>query len=248
MRNICMKVSYDGTRFNGFQTQPKDRTVQGEIEHVLKILTKEHITIHASGRTDAGVHARGQVFHFLTEATIPVDRFAIAMNTRLPDDIMILEAREMSLDFHARHSAKRKTYRFTIDNGKFPDLFGRHYRLHIPQALNREHMKQALAYVEGTHDFTSFTSRRSVKPHHVRTIYEAKLTEEGPFIHIDLTGNGFTYNMVRIIAGTLIKIGHGKKKPDDMLQILQGCDRSLAGPTALPIGLTLMNVEYDELL
>lgn len=245
MRNICMKVSYDGTKFSGFQAQPKDRTVQVEIERVLTILTKEEITIHASGRTDAGVHARGQVFHFLTNCTIPTDRFAIAMNTRLPDDVMILEAKEMPLDFHARHSAKRKTYRYSIDNGKFPDLFGRHYRLHVPVPLNRERMKQALSYIVGTHDFTSFTSTRSVKPHHVRTIYDAKLIEEGPFIHIEMTGNGFTYNMVRIITGTLIKIGHGKLKPEDMRLILDGCDRSLAGPTALPIGLMLMDVSYE---
>jgi len=245
MRNICMKVSYDGTKFNGFQAQPKDRAVQNVIEDVLKILTKEHITIHASGRTDAGVHARGQVFHFLTDCSIPTDRFAIAVNTRLPEDIMILDAREMPLDFHARHSAKRKTYRYTIDNGKFPDLFGRQYRLHVPVPLNREHMRQALSYIVGTHDFTSFTSTRSVKPHHVRTIYEAKLIEEGPFIHIEMTGNGFTYNMVRIITGTLLKIGHKKLKPEDMRIILEGCDRSLAGPTALPTGLMLMDVSYE---
>lgn len=246
MRNICMTVSYDGTEFSGFQTQPRDRTVQDELEKVLKKITKEDIVIHASGRTDAGVHARGQVIHFLTNAKIPIERFTIAVNTCLPSDVLVLEAKEMPLDFHARHGAKRKTYRYTIDNGKFPDLFGRQYRLHVPVPLNMEYMKQALSYIEGTHDFTSFTSERSVKPHHIRTIYEAKLVEEGPFIHIDLTGNGFTYNMVRIITGTLLKIGHGKKKPDDMLHILEGCDRSLAGPTALPIGLMLMNVCYDE--
>lgn len=240
-----MKISYDGTAFNGFQTQPKDRTVQDELEKVLKRITKEEIAIHASGRTDAGVHARGQVFHFLTNARMPIDRFAIAMNTELPSDIMVLEAKEMPHDFHARHNAKRKTYRYTIDNGKFPDLFGRHYRLHVPVPLHIEHMKQALSYIEGTHDFTSFTSLRSVKPHHVRTIYEARLWVEGSFIHIELTGNGFTYNMVRIIVGTLLKIGHGKKKPEDMLSILDGCDRSLAGPTALPIGLMLMDVSYN---
>lgn len=245
MRNICMKVSYDGTKFNGFQAQPKDRTVQGEIERVLKILTKEDIIIHASGRTDAGVHARGQVFHFLTSSQIPVERFAIAMNTRLPEDVMILEAREMPLDFHARHSAKRKTYRYSIDNGKFPDLFGRHYRLHVPVPLNREAMRQALACLVGTHDFTSFTSTRSTKPHHVRTIYEAKLIEDGQFLHIELTGNGFTYNMVRIITGTLLKIGHGKIKPEQMRIILEGCDRSLAGPTAQAVGLILIDVSYS---
>lgn len=240
-----MKVSYDGTLFCGFQKQPGKRTVQGELERILFQLTKQEISLQASGRTDAGVHARGQVIHFLSDISIPIERIPIAFNSRLPEDIVVLEAHEVDESFHARHQAKQKTYRYTIDNGKFREVFGRQYRLHVPQKLNRDHMKQALSYVVGTHDFTSFTSVRSVKPHHVRTIYEANFIEDGNFIHIELTGNGFTYNMVRIITGTLIKIGLGQKKPDDMPVILAGCDRSLAGPTALPIGLCLMNVEYS---
>jgi tRNA pseudouridine38-40 synthase len=245
MRNISMKISYDGTLFNGFQNQPNMRTVQGQIERVLCTIAKQPISIYASGRTDAGVHARGQVIHFLSDLSIPIERVPLAFNSRLPEDIVVLEAYDMDEQFHSRHLAKKKTYRYTIDNGKFQEVFGRQYRLHVPQKLNREHMKQALNYVVGTHDFTSFTSVRSDKPHHVRTIYEAKFIDEGNFIHIELTGNGFTYNMVRIITGTLLKIGFGQKKPEDMLSIIQGCDRSLAGPTALPIGLCLMNVAYD---
>lgn len=245
MRNICMKICYDGTLFNGFQNQPNMRTVQGELERALLAIGKKPIAIQASGRTDAGVHARGQVVNFLSDLSIPIERIPIAINSRLPEDIMVLEAYEVDENFHARHLAKRKTYRYTIDNGKFPDIFGRQYCLHVPQKLNREHMKQALSHVVGTHDFTSFTSVKSDKPHHVRTIYDAKFIEQDNLIHIELTGNGFTYNMVRIIVGTLIKIGFGQKKPDDMLTIIQGCNRSLAGPTALPIGLCLMNVEYD---
>jgi len=246
MRNIRMTVSYDGTDFNGFQVQPKGRTVQSEIERVLKLLTKEEIDIQASGRTDAGVHASGQVFHFMTNSLMPIERFAIAMNTNLPQDIIILQACEMPLDFHARHHAKRKTYQYTIDNGKFPNLFGRQYRLFIPQKLDVSAMNEALHYLKGKHDFTSFTSMKSVKPHHVRTLYETKLTTEGNFITIELTGNGFTYNMVRIIVGTLLWVGHGKRKPEDMLIILEGCNRELAGPTALPIGLMLKDVQYEE--
>lgn len=245
MRNICMKISYDGTLFNGYQNQPNMRTVQGELERVVYKFAKEPVTVHASGRTDAGVHARGQVVHFLSNLTIPIERIPVAFNTKLPKDIVVHDAFEKDESFHSRHYAKKKTYRYTIDNGKVPDIFGRQYRLHVPQKLNREHMKQALSYVVGTHDFTSFTSVRSEKPHHVRTIYDAKFVEEGSFIHIELTGNGFTYNMVRIITGTLLKIGFGQKKPEDMLMILAGCNRSLAGPTALPLGLCLMNVEYD---
>lgn len=245
MRNIKMTVSYDGTGFNGFQAQPKGRTVQGEIERVLKLLTREEIVVHASGRTDAGVHASGQVFHFITDSFIPIDRFAIAMNTKLPQDIIVLDAQEMPIDFHARHHVKRKTYQYTIDNGIFPNLFGRHYRLYIPQKLDVQAMREALQYIVGKHDFTSFTSTKSVKPHHVRTIYEANLIVEESFITIELTGDGFTYNMVRIIVGTLLWIGHGKRKPEDMLHIMEGCNRKLAGPTALSIGLMLKHVQYD---
>ncbi|MCM3631485.1 tRNA pseudouridine(38-40) synthase TruA [Paenibacillus glycanilyticus] len=246
MRNIAATVSYDGTDFNGFQSQPYGRTIQQEIELAIKKLTGEDIIILGSGRTDAGVHAMGQVFNFHTDSTIPAERWAIALNTRLPKDIVILEAHEVYEEFHSRRSAKRKTYRYTIDMGKFPDVFYRRYAFHHPTPLNVEAMQQGLNCLVGEHDFTSFTSIHSTKPHHVRTIYEAYLEREGQMLHMYMTGNGFLYNMIRIVMGTLLHVGHGKLKPEDMARILEGRKRSLAGPTAMPHGLMLMKVEYPE--
>lgn len=246
MRNICVKVSYDGSGFNGFQTQPYGRTIQVEIEKAIKLLTGESIIIIGSGRTDAGVHAQGQVFNFYTESTIPTERWAIALNTRLPKDIVIIEAIDVPEHFHARRSAIRKTYRYSIDTGKFPDVFGRQYRFHHPTRLNVSAMREGLSYLVGEHDFTSFTSTHSTKPHHVRKIYAADFVQEGPIVHMYITGNGFLYNMVRIIMGTLLWVGQGKLEAAEMKQILEGRQRSLAGPTAMPHGLMLMSVEYAE--
>lgn len=245
MRNIAVRVSYDGTNFNGFQSQPYGRTVQDEIEKALAKLVHEPVVIHGSGRTDAGVHAEGQVFHFQTASKIPIDRFAIALNTILPDDIVVLSAAEAPDRFHARHSAIRKTYRYTLDTGKFPAVLGRQYRLHHPVKLNFDAMKEALTYIVGEHDYTSYTSTRSTKAHHVRTVYEASLEREGVFWHMVITGNGFTYNMVRAIMGTLLWVGQGKIAPIDMKRILEAKDRSKAGPTALAQGLVLVDVQYD---
>ncbi|WP_036708485.1 tRNA pseudouridine(38-40) synthase TruA [Paenibacillus pinihumi] len=245
MRNICMTVSYDGTAYNGFQIQPIGRTIQGEIEKVIHLLTGETIKIHGSGRTDAGVHARGQVFHFHTGSQIPVERWAIALNSRLPDDIVIQSAEEKHLDFHSRRSAKRKTYRYSIRTGKHPNVFNRHFEFHHYSPLNTEAMRSALSHLVGEHDFTTFTSIHSTKQSHVRTIYEAKLVEEDDVIHTYFTGNGFLYNMVRIIMGTLMKIGEGKIIADDMPMILAACDRSKAGPKAMAHGLILWSVEYE---
>ncbi|WP_424769175.1 tRNA pseudouridine(38-40) synthase TruA [Paenibacillus sp. sgz302251] len=245
MRNICVKVSYDGTNFNGFQTQPYGRTVQGQIELAIKKLSGETIIITASGRTDAGVHAQGQMFNFYTESSIPTQRWAIALNTRLPKDIVIIEAFDVPEHFHARRSAKRKTYRYTIDTGKFPDVFGRQYRFHHPAPLDVDAMREGLSYLVGEHDFTSFTSIHSTKPHHIRTIYEADFVQEGPIVHMYVTGNGFLYNMVRVIMGTLLWVGQGRLMPAEMKAILEGKSRSLAGPTAMAHGLMLMNVQYS---
>ncbi|QAY67886.1 tRNA pseudouridine(38-40) synthase TruA [Paenibacillus protaetiae] len=247
MRNICMKVSYDGSGYNGFQSQPDGNTVQDKIEKALLMLTGEEILIIGSGRTDAGVHARGQMFNFHTASAIPIERWPVAINSRLPDDIVILEAYEVPENFHARRSAKRKTYRYTIDTGKYPDVFGRQYRFHHYRPLDVAAMRQAIVHLIGTHDYTSFTSTRSTKPSHVRTIYEAYIEEEGPFVHVYVTGNGFLYNMVRIIVGTLIKVGIGAIPPERFPAILQACDRSKAGPTAIPQGLMLWDVHYAEI-
>lgn len=254
MRTIALLVSYDGTGYNGYQSQPEGNTVQDRLEHAISILLGNLIKVHGSGRTDAGVHAMGQVVSFRTDSRIPIERWALALNARLPDDIVVRAAVEAPEAFHARRSAVRKTYRYMIDSSQFPDVFDRKYAFHHPGRLRFESMRQALVHLLGEHDFTSFTSPNSTKPSHIRTIYEAKLLnlpggdgfeEEGRGKScLYLTGNGFLYNMVRIIAGTLLQIGEGKRQPEDMARILAACDRSKAGPTAMPHGLTLMSVEY----
>ncbi|MEK8132733.1 tRNA pseudouridine(38-40) synthase TruA [Paenibacillus filicis] len=253
MRNICITVSYDGAGYNGFQVQPGLNTVQHQLEQAIRWLTGEEVKIHASGRTDAGVHARGQVFHFHTGSKIPVTRWGMALNGRLPHDIRIWDVREVPLEFHSRRWAKRKTYRYAIRCGKIFDPMTRHMEFYHPPSLDLDAMREALSYVEGEHDFTSFCSVRTKAVSHVRTIYEARLdcawTDEhlrSSVIHIYLTGNGFLYNMVRIIVGTLLQIGEGKRKASDMKRILEAQDRGAAGPTAMAHGLTLWEVFYEE--
>lgn len=255
MRNIAMLVSYDGTGYNGFQTQPGGNTIQDKLEEAIRHLTEEKLKIIGSGRTDAGVHARGQVFNFATGSRIPVERWCLALNSRLPRDIIVRRAQEVPADFHARRSAKRKTYRYIIQRSKFPDVFHRNTRFHHPMPLAVEPMREALAAFAGEHDFTSFCSVRTPVESHVRTIFSTRLIEE-PYadpedgaagvIHLEVTGNGFLYNMVRIIAGTVMEIGAGKRSPSDIPRILAGRNRELAGPTAVPHGLILWNVDYNS--
>jgi tRNA pseudouridine38-40 synthase len=267
-RNLCIVVSYDGTDYFGFQSQPGGNTVQDKLEEALLMLTGETIRVTGSGRTDAGVHARSMYVNFYTSSQIPVRRWALALNARLPDDIVVHSAFEAPEEFHARRHAIRKTYRYTINCSKFPDLFRRKYEFHHHAPLNIDAMREGLSCLIGEHDFSSFTSPLSTKPHHVRTLYEARLETEqrkdgvptlgeeadsrrypgkqrGVF-HLYVTGNGFLYNMVRIITGTIMQVGEGKRASEDIAAILKARDRSRAGPTAVPHGLTLWNVEYGE--
>jgi tRNA pseudouridine38-40 synthase len=253
VRNIGLLVSYDGSAYNGYQSQPGGNTIQDRLEEAIRLLTGETVRVIGSGRTDAGVHARGQVVNFRTESRIPVERWALALNTRLPDDIVVLAAAEVPADFHARHSAVRKTYRYTINSCRFPDVFRRRYQFHHPTPLDFGAMREGAQHLLGEHDFSSFASPQSALPHHVRTLYEARLElerqDEGGeagrgIVHLYVTGNGFLYNMVRIIAGTLIQVGEGKRAPGDIAAILAARDRSQAGPTAVPHGLALWEVEY----
>lgn len=254
LRNICLLVSYDGTAYNGYQSQPGGNTIQDKLEEAIGHLTGERLRIHGSGRTDAGVHARGQVVNFATESRIPVERWALALNARLPNDIVVRDAIEVPLSFHARHEAIRKTYRYSVICEPFPDVFSRHFAFHHYAPLRFDAMREALRHVLGEHDFRSFANPGQIKPHYVRTIYEARLAVEGEGekgegrgrAHLFLTGNGFLYNMVRIIAGTLLQVGEGKRRPEDVARIIAAKDRSKAGPTAPPYGLRLWEVEYGE--
>ncbi|KKO51428.1 tRNA pseudouridine(38-40) synthase TruA [Paenibacillus sp. DMB20] len=255
MRNLLMKVSYDGTDYNGFQTQPGGNTVQDVLEHAIERLSGEKLKITASGRTDAGVHARGQVFNFYTEAKIPVERWCSALNSRLPEDIVVTDAWEVPLEFHSRREAKRKTYRYTINANQFPDLFHRRYQFHHHGRLDMAAMEEGLRHLIGTHDYTTFASRHSTKPSHVRTIYEAWIeidtsmcrpgSRDQGVLYAYLTGSGFLQHMVRIIMGTLMEVGEGKRTPESIKTILEAKNRAAAGPTAVSKGLMLWDVEYD---
>lgn len=253
MRNLRFTISYDGTAYSGFQTQPNADTIQDRLEKAVFMLTGETVKVTSSGRTDAGVHARAQVINFLTESKIPVERWCLALNARLPKDIVAHTAEEVPLSFHARRAAKRKTYCYTIRTARFPDVFHRQFEFHHPTLLNVDAMREALPCLVGEHDFTSFCTVRTDKEYRVRTLYEVRLEAEtdefakdGRYARIRLivTGNGFLYNMIRIIAGTLLQIGEGKRKSEDMQRILEAKDRSKAGPTAEAAGLMLWKVEY----
>ena len=248
MRNIRLTIEYDGKDFNGWQKQPNKLNIQGEIERAIEILTgEEHIDLIASGRTDAGVHALGQVANFKTEnESIPIDKFALALNTKLKRSIRIKRAEEVDERFHSRLTCKKKTYRDVINNSEFSSAIYRNLETHIPQKLDVEKMKQGAKYFEGEHDFKAFKASGTSSKSSVRTIYKAEVFEmPNNRIYIELTGNGFLYNMVRIIAGTLVDVGTGKIQPEDIEKIIESKDRSLAGKTLQPNGLYLLNVKYE---
>jgi tRNA pseudouridine38-40 synthase len=256
MRNVRITVSYDGTRYNGFQVQPDLPTVQAKLLEAISAVTGEKdVILHGSGRTDAGVHARGQVVNFATASRLPADRWCQALNAYLPRDIIVWEASEVPERFHARKSAKRKTYRYTINANRFPDPLMLPYELHHPGPLDVSAMAEAIRRFEGVHDFSSFCSSRSVSDSKIRTLYEARMDIEpipgmekaqgAGRIQLIFTGNGFLYNMVRILSGTLIAVGEGKLSAMDIERILEARDRSLAGPTAKAHALSLWHVHYD---
>ncbi|MFC4404978.1 tRNA pseudouridine(38-40) synthase TruA [Gracilibacillus xinjiangensis] len=248
MLRMKLIISYDGTRFSGYQIQPNGRTVQGAIEKVLQKMHKgEPIRVTASGRTDQGVHAVGQVLHFDTTLEIPVDGWKRALNTMLPEDIEVWHAEKVSDDFHARFDVKEKEYRYFIWNAVSRDIFKRNYQHHVDQKLNIEAMKIACNYLTGRHDFTSFCAANSnVKGDKIREIHHASIDREGEQLIFQVRGNGFLYNMVRIIAGTLIEIGMGKREPEEMKQIIASKDRANAGHTAPAQGLYLWKVYYKK--
>lgn len=246
MRNIKLVIEYDGKDFNGWQKQPNKLNIQGEIESVIENITKEKIELIASGRTDAGVHAIGQVANFKTNSSINIDKIPIAINSQIKNSIRIKSAEEVDERFHSRYNCKRKTYRYIIDNSKYGSAIFRNYTYHLPIKLDVQEMKNAIKYFEGEHDFKAFKSSGTSSKSSVRTIYEAKIKEENENIIIELTGNGFLYNMVRIISGTLVEVGLGKIKASDIPEIIEKGDRQKAGKTLPPQGLFLVKVEYDN--
>ena len=247
MRNIKLTIMYDGKDFNGWQKQPNKLNIQGTIEKVLSEMTGEEIELNASGRTDAGVHSFGQVANFKTNSKIPIDKFPIAINSKIKKSIVIINAEEVEERFHSRYNCKKKTYRYVIDNSEFPTPMYRYLEYHIPNKLNIEAMKEAAKFFEGEHDFKAFKSSGTSSKSSVRTIYKAEVKKvENNRIYIELTGNGFLYNMVRIISGTLVEVGLGKIKPEEIKTIIESKDRQKAGKTLPAHGLYLMNLNYNN--
>ena len=245
MRNIKLTIEYDGKDFNGWQKQPNKPNIQGSIEFAIKQITGEEVELNASGRTDAGVHSWGQVANFKTESNLPIEKFPIAINTKLKRSIRIINAEEVDERFHSRLSCKRKTYRYVINNSEFESAIYRNLETYIPQKLNIEKMKEAIKHFEGEHDFKAFKASGTSSKSSVRIIYNAEVIEmPNNRIYIELTGNGFLYNMVRIIAGTLVDVGLGKIQPEEIENIILQGKRELAGKTLQPNGLYLLKVEY----
>ena len=244
MRNIKLIIEYDGKSFNGWQKQPNKLNIQGEIERAIGEITGEEIDLIASGRTDAGVHSLGQTANFKTNSNLPIEKFAIAINSKLKKSIVIKSAEEVDERFHSRYSVKSKTYRYTINNSQMGTALYREMEYHVPMKLNIDKMKQAAKHFEGEHDFKGFKASGTSSKSSVRTIYKADVREDGERIYIELTGSGFLYNMVRIISGTLVDVGLGKINPEEILNIIDAKDRSKAGKTLPAHGLCLIKVEY----
>lgn len=246
MRMLAI-VSYDGTAYAGYQVQPNAMTIQAKIEQALaKIHKGQDIRITASGRTDSGVHAIGQAFHFDTNLTIPEGNWKRALNALLPKDIQIKSVQCVSDDFHARFDVKAKTYQYYVWSTEDNHLFQRNYSYLVRGSLDLNAMQQACAMIEGEHDFTAFCAANDgVKGTKVRTIYRATCEQKEDQYIFTFTGSGFLYNMVRILVGTLIEIGKGKRKPEEMKEIINSKDRAQAGKTAPPQGLFLASVTYE---
>ena len=245
MKRVKIVVAYDGTNYCGWQVQPNGLSVQEVLEKHLSDLLGEEIRITGASRTDAGVHALGNVAAFNTSARMAADRISFAMNTRLPADIRIQESAEVPMEFHPRFANTVKTYEYRIFNRKFPDPTKRLYSFFYHYPLDVEKMQEAADYLVGEHDFKSFCAVNAQSKTSVRTIYACTVTKKEDIITIRVTGSGFLYNMVRIIAGTLIKVGAGEAVPQDMPVILDACNRSMAGPTAPAHGLTMIGLEYE---
>ncbi len=244
MRNIKLIIEYDGKSFNGWQKQPTKLNIQGEIEKAIGEITGEEIKLIGSGRTDAGVNALGQTANFKTNSNIPVEKFPLALNSKLKKSIVIVSAEEVDDSFHSRYNVKSKTYRYTINNSQNGSAIYRDMEYHFPIKLDTKKMKEAAKLFEGEHDFKGFKASGTSSKSSIRTIYKAEVKTDGDRIYIELTGNGFLYNMVRIISGTLLDVGIGKIDVKDIPEIIDSKDRKKAGKTLPARGLCLVKVEY----
>ena len=258
MKNVLLTITYDGTDFCGWQKQPGQRSVQGEVERVLSTICAQPIQINGTSRTDAGVHAYGQRANFTAEFSIPTEKIPLVTNgifaaaasgksRKISGDVAILAAEEMPPDFHARFNAIGKKYIYKISNTTNPDPFERNYCYQIPKPLDLFAMEQAAVHLIGTKDFKCFQAAGGKELEStVRTIYSARIVPTENFVGFEIIGDGFLYNMVRIITGTLVDVGLGKKPPEELPRIIDEKDRRLAGHTAPPQGLYLTEVYYEE--
>lgn len=246
-KRVMLVVSYDGTAYNGWALQGSTHnTIEEMLNRAIHGLTGESVQVIGASRTDAGVHALGNIAVFDTASTIPGDRFSYALNHILPDDIRVVESREVALSFHPRHCDTLKTYEYRVLNTKMEVPVKRLYTYHFSMPLDVEVMQEAAGYLVGEHDFTSFCNVQSQALSHVRTITDIRVKRDGDEVLIFVTGTGFLYNMVRIIVGTLLQIGRGKGAPSDVEAILEKKDRSAAGPTAPPQGLFLYEYRFVD--
>lgn len=246
MKRIKLTIAYDGTNYCGWQVQPNGITIEEVINKTLRKLTGEEITVIGASRTDSGVHAMGNVAVFDTDTTIPADRIAVALNQRLPEDIVIVKSEEVAPDFHPRYCDCSKTYEYHIINTRIPNPTKRLTNYFVSYVLDVDNMRKAASYLLGEHDFVSFCNVRTDVENTVRCITELEILKCGDEITIRITGNGFLYNMVRIIVGTLIRVGRGFYEPEKVKEILDAKDRKAAGVTAPAHGLMLMEIEYKK--
>ena len=246
MRNIRITIEYDGKNFAGWQAQPNKESIQQSIEDSIFEITGERVELVGSGRTDAGVHALGQVANFHTNSKIEIEKVPYAINSKLPKSIVVHKAEEVEDRFHSRYNCKQKTYRYVINNSEFPSALNRYREYHMPYKLDFDEMKEAIKKFEGEHDFKAFKSSGGKdKKTTVRTLTRCEIKKEGTKIIIELTGNGFLYNMVRIISGTIVDVGLGKIKASEISGIIESKDRRKAGKTLPPHGLYLVEVKYE---
>lgn len=246
MKRVMMVVAYDGTAYHGWQIQPNGDTIEAELNRHLSDLLNEKIVVQGASRTDAGVHALCNLAVFDTEARMPGEKISFALNQRLPEDIRIRKSVEVPLDFHPRFCDTVKTYEYRILSAKFPIPSKRLYSHFSYYKFDTEKMQQAADYLVGEHDFKSFCSINAQVESTVRTVTECKVFREGEEIVIRISGTGFLYNMVRIIAGTLMEVGRGEYAPNRVEEMLSACDREYAGQTAPAKGLTLVNYRFQD--
>jgi tRNA pseudouridine38-40 synthase len=245
MRNLKCSIQYDGARYRGWQRlSTSDKTIQGKIESVLSQMTGERIQLIGAGRTDAGVHALHQVANFTTRSMLHCDQMLTYCNRYLPEDIVVKEIAMADPQFHARHHARSKTYLCRLWNAPVHDVFLRKYSLHVPEQLAVDCMEKAASYFMGKHDFRSFTTSKLKKKSMVREIFNASIEQQGAEIKIVFTGDGFLYNMVRIMVGTLLQAGRHEIAPEAVPEIIKKGERAYAGPTVPPHGLFLVDIEY----